>query len=82
MREEQHVSDGRRVGEQHDQAVDAEAHAAGGRHAVLLRAQVVLVDPHRLVVAGVLRGDLRFEAAALVDRIDELGEGVGELATE
>ena len=55
-------------------------HAAGRRHAVLLRAQVVLVVPHRLVVAGRLRGHLRLEPLALVDGVDELGERVGELA--
>ena len=40
------------VGEQHHEAVDADAEAGGGRHAVLEGPQVVLVDDHRLVVAG------------------------------
>ena len=51
-REEDHVTDGRRVGEQHHETVDADAEAAGRRQAVLERADVVLVDVHRFVIAG------------------------------
>ena len=40
------------VGEQHHEAVHADAEAAGGRQAVLEGPQVVLVDDHGLVVAG------------------------------
>jgi hypothetical protein len=42
------------VGEQHHQAVDADAFAAGRRQAVLERADVVGVVVHRLLVAGFL----------------------------
>ena len=82
VREEQHVADGRRVGEQHDEAVDADAHAAGRRHAVLHARAGSPRRAHRLVVAGVLGVHLRLEALALVDGIDELGERVGVLAAE
>ena len=41
VREQEHVADGFRIGEQHDQTVDADAHAARRRHAVLERAHVV-----------------------------------------
>ena len=78
-REQQHVANGRRVGEQHDQTVDAHAHAACRRHAVLERAHVVLVEAHRLVVAHVLRLNLRAGNARLVDRVVQLAEGVGVL---
>ena len=50
-----------------------------GRHAVLERAQELLVDAHRLEVAA--RGELRLlgEALALDDRVDELGVAGREL---
>src|SRR5258706_8800 len=61
----------------HGEPVDADAEPAGRRHAVLERAQVVLVDLARRL--GVLARDLRLEALPLVDRIVQLGEGVREL---
>ncbi len=79
MREQQHVADGRRIGEQHGQAVDADAHATGRRHAVFQRADVVGVEAHGLVVAQVLRLNLRAEALGLINRVVQLGEGVGVL---
>ena len=72
MREEQHVSDRRRIREQHHQAIDADTQATGWRHAELLRPEVVLVDPHGLYVAGVLGSGLGLEALALVDRVHQL----------
>ena len=65
-----------RVGEQHHQPVDADAEAAGRRQAVLERPQVVLVDDHRLVVAGRLLPGLVLEAGPLLVGVDELAEGV------
>ena len=51
------------AGDQHDHAVHADAQPAGGRHAVLERAQVVLVDGRGgLVVAEVLGRLLVLEA--------------------
>ncbi len=61
-------------------AVDADAEAAGRRQAVLERAQVVLVDGHRLVVAGGLGRGLRLEGAPLLVGVGELAEGVADLA--
>ena len=81
VREEQHVADGRGVGEQHDEAVDADAHRRPhGGMPYSMRAQVVLVVAHRLLVAARLRRHLRREALALVDGVDQLGERVGQLA--
>ena len=76
--EEQHVADGGAVGHQHDHAVQAEAQAARGRHAVLQGVDEVLVDlgVDALSLAG---SDLLLEAAALVDGIIQLGEGVAHL---
>ena len=79
VREQQDVADGRGVGEQHDHAVDADADATRGRHAVLERAHVVLVVLHGLVVAAGLLLHLRGEALGLIDRVIELGERVGVL---
>ena len=50
-RKEDHVADVRRVREIHEQPVDADADAAHRRHAVLHRAQIVLVHARRFVVA-------------------------------
>ena len=52
-------------GEQHDQPVDAEPQPAGGRHAVLQGADVVLVHPVGLVVAGLALSSLLLEALPL-----------------
>ena len=79
MRKEQHIADGRRVGQEHHQTVDAHAHAARRRHAVLERAHVVLVIAHGLVVAHILGRNLRAEALGLVHRVVQLAEGVGVL---
>ena len=79
VREQQDVADGGGVGEQHDHAVDADADATRGGHAVLERAHVVLVVLHGLVVATGLLGHLRSEALGLVDRVVQLGERVGVL---
>src|SRR5256885_12184494 len=63
---ENDVADARSVGQQHHQAVDAEAGAGGRRHAVLERPDVVGVVIHRLLVAGVLAPRLLEEARRLV----------------
>ena len=69
------------VGEQHDHAVDTDADAARGRHAVLEGAHVVLVVLHGLVVTASLLGHLSGKALGLVDRVVELGERVSVLVT-
>jgi hypothetical protein len=59
--------------------VDPEAEATRRRQPQLHRPQVRLVEDHGLLVAGRLRPGLRLEPLALVGRVDQLGEGVGEL---
>ena len=54
-----------RVGEEHGQAVDAEAPPRGGRQAVLQGAAKVLVVRLRLVVAVALIGHLPYESLTL-----------------
>ena len=63
----------------HHEAVDADAEAAGRRHAVLERGQEVLVERLRLGVAGRRRAALLLEARALVVGIVELAERVRDL---
>ena len=62
VRKEQHVADRCGVGQQHDQAVDAQPLPAGGREAVFQRPDVVVVEVHRLVVASVAGLDLVAES--------------------
>src|SRR5512139_2351058 len=74
LREQDDVADRGRVGQQHHQAVDPDAAAAGGRQAVFERADEVGVVVHRLLVAGLLLPHLFHEALGLVLGVVELGE--------
>ncbi len=76
VREQQHIADGLGIGQEHDQTIDAHAHAACGRHAVFERADVVAVVFHSLVVAAGLRLHLGCEPLFLIDRVIELVERV------
>ena len=76
QREEDHVADRGRVGEEHDQPVDAQAEAARRGHPVLEGAEEVLVHGMRFLIAGRLRPHLLLEAAPLLLRIVQLGERV------
>ena len=79
--EQQHVADGGGIGQQHHEAVDAKAQAAGGREAVLQRGDVVVVDLRGGVgVLGLGGCQLALEARLLVDGVVELGERVAVLA--
>lgn len=82
MREQDHIANGRRVGQQHHQTVDADAATARRRQAVLHRADVVGVVVHRLIIARIFLGDLRLKARGLVFRIVQLGVAVGVLAAD
>ncbi len=77
-REEDDVADGAGAGEDHGEAVDADAFAGCGWKAEGERADVVLVHLVGFVVAAVAFFQLVFEAAALVDGVVELGEGVAD----
>jgi len=74
--EEDYVADGAGAGEEHGEAVDADAFAGSGREAVAEGADVVFVHLHGFVVAAGFFGELGFEAGALVVRVVELGEGI------
>src|SRR5437660_256474 len=76
---EHHLADRRAAGEDHDEAVDPDAHAARRRHSVLERADEVLIVRLRLLVAGRALPALLLEAGALLVRIVQLAERVREL---
>src|SRR3984893_14831847 len=80
-REEHDLADRRQPGEEHAEAVDPDAEPAGGRHAVLQRAEVVLVDRPGLLVAGRPQLCLSLEPRSLVDRVVQLAESIGELTS-
>jgi hypothetical protein len=73
LREQDHVADAFLAEEHHAQAVNAHAHAAGGRHSVFERDEKILVQL-LLLAAG-----LMFEAFALLDGIVLLGVGGRDL---
>ena len=81
---ENHFADRIAIGEQHRQPVDAQAEAAGGRHAVGQRLHVVDVDRVGLVVAKrvvaavglVIFGQ---KALQLVERVVDFAKGVEQL---
>ena len=66
-----------RAGRQHHQPVEAERDAAGRRH-LRERRQEILVERIALAVDALLLGHLALEAAALLGRIGQLAEAVGE----
>ncbi len=74
----QHVLNGLRIRQKHDEPVDADAHPAGRRHAVLERPQEILVDEHRLVIAARAELQLVLEPGALVVRVVQLAVAVRE----
>ena len=78
MREENHFPDRADAGQEHGQAVDPDAEAATGRQAVLQGREVVVVDGLGFLVTAGGQNGLGLEALPLVDRVVELGEGVGQ----
>ena len=80
MREQDHIADIGRVGNQHHQAIDADAASAGRRQAILQSANVIGVVIHRLFISGILGGDLRLKARGLIFRIVQLRKTVGDFA--
>ena len=78
--EENHFPNAVGAREHHDAAVDADAQAARGGQAVLQGGDEVLVHHAGLVVPLGPQLHLLLEAAALVDGVVELGEGVAHLA--
>src|SRR2546427_11969704 len=74
-----HVSDRSLVGKEHDDPIDSDTLSGGRRHAVLERAQKILVQGVGLLVARLPPGSLRLEPLALVEGVIQLGARVGDL---
>ena len=74
------VLDPRSARRQHHQPIDADPQAPARGKPVLQRTHVVLVDAVGLHVTGGREPGLGLEAGALVDRVVELAERVGDLA--
>ena len=74
--EQNHIANAWAVGQEHHQAVDANATAAGGRHAVFERTHEVMVKEHGFIVAAVFGGDLGLESRCLVFGVIELAEPI------
>ena len=66
-REKQHVADAFRTGENHGQAVNADAETAGRGHSVFKGAEEILVHRLRFGVACGFENRLRFKPFALVE---------------
>ena len=81
MRKQNHIPNRHRVGENHDEPIDADAFAGGWRKAVFEGADVVLVHDVRFGVPAALLFELLFEPAALFDRVVQLAERIGDLET-
>src|SRR5712664_3092270 len=79
VRKENHVPVGMLVRQHGRQPVDPQPHPAGWRKAMLERDQEVLVERMRFLGTLGPRARLVLEAPALVDRVVDLGEGVGDL---
>src|SRR6218665_3997734 len=79
-REQADVRDAGAVGQQHHWAIDAEAGAAGGGHAIFERAHEVMVMEHGVVIAAVLGGHLGVEACGLLLGVVQFAEAVAEFA--
>lgn len=66
------------IGEEHDQSVDTDAFARGRRHAVLQGAQEIFIDQMRFFIACRSLRRLAFEPFSLIQRIVQLGKGIGD----
>src|SRR6218665_2126703 len=73
-REQDHVPVAGAVGQQHHQAMDADAGATGGGHAIFERAHEVMVMEHGLVIAAVLGGHLGVKACGLLLGVVQFAE--------
>src|SRR5205823_2812834 len=80
-REQDDVADVVDVGEEHQHPVDPDAETSRRWQAIFQGAQVVVVDGHRLVVSGRTLTCLVLEPGALLVGVDELAEGVADLAS-
>ena len=79
-REEENVADGRAVGEEHDETVDADADAARWGKAILKSNDIILVHDVRFGVPRFALLHLIDKALPLIEGIVELGKAIRQLA--
>ena len=78
--EQQHIADGRRIGEQHHHAVHTESQPARGRQPVFQRGDEILIH-FRVDALGLAQRHLLFKALALVDGVVQFREGVAHFGS-
>ena len=81
MREQNDLPNRRRIGQQHDQPVNADAFSGGRRHAVFQRPHVIFIHLVRLFVPFFVFLRLLFEPPFLVKRIVQLRKRVAHFLT-
>src|ERR1700678_2478589 len=79
QREQDHIANRARVGEQHGETIDADAFASRGRQSVGQRANIVFVHLMSFFVAPSALAQLPLETAALLFRIVQLAESIADL---
>src|SRR5258708_23095263 len=79
QREEDHIANRARAGQQHGQAIDADALASGRRQTIRQRPDVVFIHGVRLFIAALFFAQLLLDAPALFFRIVQFAEGVADL---
>ena len=81
MREKQHVTNARSIGEQHHKAVDTDTAAARRGKTEFKGADVVSIVVHSFIVAVSLSVGLSLKASGLVFRIIQFRKAVSGFAT-
>ena len=72
MREQQHITNRRCVGEQHDQTVNANALARRRRHTMFQGTDVIGIEMHGLLICRILVLNLTAEAFGLILSVVQL----------
>lgn len=67
------------IGEEHDQPVDTDTFSRGRRHAVFQGAQEIFIHQMGFFIACRPLRRLSFEPFPLIQRIVQLGKGIGDL---
>ena len=79
VRKENDFTNRSRIGEQHNQTVDADTFACGRRHPVLQGFNVITIHSMGFFITGLAPFNLLAKALVLVHRIVEFGERIGQL---
>lgn len=80
-REQNNVTDGVAVSEQHHHTVDTNTQTCGWWQTVFQRSHIVFIIEHCFIITFVFRTNLILEAFSLIFRIIQLGETVTDFTT-